>query len=192
MIVTPQLLSTGVSSKADVSANWRAKKVREASMHDMPFGQVAHPDSPPIPVMTIDDLMERYNSPSGKVSPRLYKWWSKADQQKDEKAIRVKLPAPAESTIAPVSKPKAKVAAASAPPKSNSPLSERATNTDSNPVAKPADAKKATPKGTPGAGKLLKKSSSSIANAAKATAVAKAAPKLVPITEQATEASLIQ
>jgi hypothetical protein len=73
MIVTPQLLSTGVSSKADVSANWRAKKVREASMHDMPFGQVAHPDSPPIPVMTIDDLMERYNSPSGKVSPRLYK-----------------------------------------------------------------------------------------------------------------------
>jgi hypothetical protein len=89
---------------------------------------------------------------------------------------------------APVSKPKAKlVAATSTPTKSKSPLGERSTNTDPEIGAKPVEAKKTAHKGTPGAGKHLKKSQASTATAAKASHSTKAAAKLVPITEQATE-----
>lgn len=51
------------------------------------------------------------------------------------------------------------------------------------PTAKTAEAKKVTPKGTPGAGRLLKKSHGSAATQTKSTVPSKSAPKLVPITE---------
>jgi hypothetical protein len=50
-------------------------------------------------------------------------------------------------------------------------------------TAKMAEAKKATPKGTPGAGRLLKKSRGSTGTQAKSTVPSKSAPKLVSITE---------
>ena len=51
------------------------------------------------------------------------------------------------------------------------------------PAAKTVDAKKATPKGTPGAGRHLKKSQGSTATQTKSTVPSKSASKLVPITE---------
>lgn len=78
------------------------------------------------------------------------------------------------------------MAAVSTPTKSKSPLGERSTNTDPETGAKTVDAKKTAPKGTPGAGRLLKKSHGSSA-ASKASNSAKAAAKLVPINEQVAE-----
>lgn len=70
ILVTPQHLSLGISSKADVSANWRAKgKGQEPHGDDQ---QGARPESPPAPIMTIDELMEKFSSPpSNKVGLRI-------------------------------------------------------------------------------------------------------------------------
>lgn len=51
------------------------------------------------------------------------------------------------------------------------------------PAAKTVVTKKVTPKGTPGAGRHLKKSQGSTATETKSTVPAKSASKLVPITE---------
>ena len=56
------------------------------------------------------------------------------------------------------------------------------------PAVKAVDAKKATPKGTPGAGRLLKKSHGSSNTQTKSTVPSKSAPKLVPITEHVASA----
>lgn len=108
------------------------------------------------------------------------------DFQDSSKAITVKAPesveAPVEPPVKPVSKHKARLTS-TAPSKTKSPLGERSTNMSPPPVpvAKTVDAKKATPKGTPGAGRLLKRQGSS-GTQAKSTAT-KSASKLVAITE---------
>ena len=74
MPLTPGQIAAHQASKADVSANWRVK----GKYHD-PTGNIevespskhfaAPADSPPPgPIMTIDELMEKFSSPPSKVS----------------------------------------------------------------------------------------------------------------------------
>jgi hypothetical protein len=75
MPLTPGQIAANHASKADVSANWRVKgKYHDPTGHievDSPSKQFALPveSSPPGPIMTIDELMEKFSSPPGKVSP---------------------------------------------------------------------------------------------------------------------------
>jgi hypothetical protein len=61
LLVTPQQLATGISSKADVSANWRAKGKGQETHAEAKQG--TQPESPSAPIMTIDELMEKFSSP---------------------------------------------------------------------------------------------------------------------------------
>lgn len=70
--LTPGQLAAHHASKADVSANWRVKgKYHDPTGHievDSPSKQpgVTGGSPPPGPVMTIDELMEKFSSPPGK------------------------------------------------------------------------------------------------------------------------------
>lgn len=59
----------GPSSKADVSANWRAKGKRYGTPpHESPSKASSSASySPPAPIMTIDELMAKFSSPDTKV-----------------------------------------------------------------------------------------------------------------------------
>jgi len=73
MPLTPGQIAANHASKADVSANWRVKgKYHDPSGHievHSPSKQFAlTAECPPGPIMTIDELMEKFSSPPGKVS----------------------------------------------------------------------------------------------------------------------------
>jgi hypothetical protein len=74
VLLTPGQVSASHSSKADVSANWRAKgKYHDPSGHievhsPSKHFAVAAESPPPGPIMTIDELMEKFSSPLGSVS----------------------------------------------------------------------------------------------------------------------------
>ena len=73
MPLTPGQIAAHHASKADVSANWRVKgKYHDPTGHievHSPSKQFAVPaeSPPPGPIMTIDELMEKFSSPPGKV-----------------------------------------------------------------------------------------------------------------------------
>jgi hypothetical protein len=73
MPLTPGQIAAHHASKADVSANWRVKgKYHDPTGHievDSPSKHFTPPaDSPPPgPIMTIDELMEKFSSPPSKV-----------------------------------------------------------------------------------------------------------------------------
>lgn len=74
MPLTPGQAAANHASKADVSANWRVKgKYHDPTGPievDSPTKPFALPTDlpPPGPIMTIDELMEKFSSPPGKVS----------------------------------------------------------------------------------------------------------------------------
>jgi hypothetical protein len=198
MPLTPGQIAAHQASKADVSANWRVK----GKYHD-PTGNIeVHSPSkhhavpaespPPGPIMTIDEFMEKFSSPPGKVCTIMHRGRLEADDQNNDKTITVKAPPSLEPVEAPAVKPasksKAKVAPATPAPKAKPPLGERNTNMSPPPVpaAKVVDPKKAAPKGTPGAGRLLKKPHNPAVAQTKPAVAAKPATKLVAISENAT------
>lgn len=73
--LTPGQIAAQHASKADVSANWRVKgKYHDPTGHievDSPSKQfaVSGDSPPPGPIMTIDELMEKFSSPPNKASP---------------------------------------------------------------------------------------------------------------------------
>ena len=117
---------------------------------------------------------------------------ARADIQGNDKTITVKAPPSLEpvegSATKPVSKSKVKLGPATPASKVKSPLGERSTNMSPPPVPAPkaVDAKKAVPKGTPGAGRLLKKSHNPAVAQAKTAVASKPAPKLGAISENTT------
>lgn len=69
MVGTPQYPpGLSASSKADVSANWRAKNKRYSSSESNDSARKSVSSSPPAPIMTIDELMTKFSSPESNVS----------------------------------------------------------------------------------------------------------------------------